>query len=270
MSMGAEARIIDEAENSFCGFCSFQLLDSDGSRIHGCGTAVQAPLHLESSAAVPATVHQSAPGERDLIILEAEFVHSDPLFFLELRAEEGVYLSGQWCVGGPWGSKASTLLAAVLPVKTQTLCEGAAGLDEAMDVDVVRAQSSPRAMGGQRRFVDCMACCAFSRLGAEELPNLRVRVEALPLGLGPLRVARATLVVPRDVWRIHKEARLRIWRAEQNQPPEDPARSGIESGASISSSAPPQPPGPQGAEDATLARRTPQTDGGPPAPCPIL
>lgn len=100
----AELKILDEADEAFVGYISVQSLDQDGIAGRTLGSHVQAPLQIVSAEGA-ATV-----------VMEAHFLASNPLFFLELRNEEQFYLWGRWWVGGPKHSEANQVCSLV-PIK---------------------------------------------------------------------------------------------------------------------------------------------------------
>ena len=72
----SEQKVLDTEDASFCGFCSFQIVDSDGLQKMNKGSALGGVLHVE----------KSSDGK---VYLVTEFA-ADPLYYLELQRDAGL------------------------------------------------------------------------------------------------------------------------------------------------------------------------------------
>lgn len=175
----AEKKVFDENDEAFCGYCSLMTLDQDGIACRTKGSTVKAPVQIVS-----------APGA-DPVQLEAHFLPTNPLFYLELRGEEQFYLWGQWWMDGPKHSE-SGQICTMVPMRMK---------------DCLKEQDkTANAFKGH-------AHCEVIKAGAKRLLEVDFATEERKL---KVKMARVTLAIPRAAWTEFKEHRVRLWKASKN------------------------------------------------------
>lgn len=83
----AKRKWFDESDESFCGFMSLMIVDSDGYAKKTKGMDIKGPLYMVSDGAAA-----------DPVVLETEFA-MNPLFFIQVPNDENLLLFGQWWIG---------------------------------------------------------------------------------------------------------------------------------------------------------------------------
>mmetsp|Transcript_4893 Transcript_4893/g.9964 ORF Transcript_4893/g.9964 Transcript_4893/m.9964 type:complete len:210 (+) Transcript_4893:68-697(+) len=180
MSEKAAAKVLDEKDEAFIGFCNVQLLDQDGIGMKTKGSSIQAPLHMVSEAGA------------GTVVLEALFEPSDPLFYLEVRCEEQYFLMAQmWLDGAKYSEDKA--LCSMIPVKTMDIKKqmektGTANFEGKAQIPVIRNWTK--------------RLCKVT--GATEEKKFTTK-------LSGLRVE-----IPRDAWMEYKQYRVRLWQSGKN------------------------------------------------------
>eukprot|EP00401_Gymnodinium_catenatum_P056637 CAMPEP_0117502692 /NCGR_PEP_ID=MMETSP0784-20121206/23942_1 /TAXON_ID=39447 /ORGANISM="" /LENGTH=200 /DNA_ID=CAMNT_0005297979 /DNA_START=85 /DNA_END=687 /DNA_ORIENTATION=- len=146
-------KVLDEANEFVCGFCSLQILDQDGYVKKQKGSNIEAPLHF-----------QSADG--DSVVLEAVFPLS-PLFFLQITNEEGNFLFGRCWIGeGSWSRTGQ--LCTLIPKDTQSIANKLEGAEFMVDAEMPFLQNSTTRLlkvkvgVKEQRFVTKVVSCTLS------------------------------------------------------------------------------------------------------------
>ncbi|CAE8618885.1 unnamed protein product, partial [Polarella glacialis] len=88
-------KVLDEDDETTCGFCAFCILDQDGYGKKTKGSSVDVPWHLASK-------------DGDSVVLEAE-LPANPLFFLQISSDEGNFFFGQWWLTDSGRSKTNQI-----------------------------------------------------------------------------------------------------------------------------------------------------------------
>merc|ERR1711862_913997 len=174
-----EKRVFDENDEAFCGYCSMQMLDSDGLPSRVKGGSVKAPVQIVSE-----------PGA-ETVVFEACFLTADPLFYLAIRSEEQFFLFGQWWMDGPKCSEGNTICTLV-PTKMQ---------------DCIKQQEkTPNPFSGK-------AICPMLRSSTTRLLSASFETEDKKF---LTKLAKVTLTMPRQAWLEYKGYRVRAWKASKN------------------------------------------------------
>eukprot|EP00445_Apocalathium_hangoei_P039056 CAMPEP_0203963612 /NCGR_PEP_ID=MMETSP0359-20131031/93523_1 /ASSEMBLY_ACC=CAM_ASM_000338 /TAXON_ID=268821 /ORGANISM="Scrippsiella Hangoei, Strain SHTV-5" /LENGTH=210 /DNA_ID=CAMNT_0050899543 /DNA_START=62 /DNA_END=694 /DNA_ORIENTATION=+ len=174
----AEKKVFDEEDEAFIGYCSFQTLDEDGIAGRTVGCSVQAPVHIISVAGA------------DDVVFEAQFLTSNPLFFLEMRNEERFYLFGQWWMDGPKYSEAKEF-SYMVPIRMQD-CHKMAETT----ANEFKAQAICDAIGSSSTRQMQVTCCTEEKKFKSKL-------------------AKVHLTIPRAAWLEYKAYRVRMWKASK-------------------------------------------------------
>lgn len=180
MSKGAAAKVLDEKDEAFIAFCSFQILDRDGIGLRTKGSSISAPVHLVSTAG------------SDTVILEAEFDANDPLFYLTIRNEEDFYLFGQvWMDSAKCNEDKA--LCTIVPISTQAICK-----------DMERSGSSNFAAKARCAFLKDAGKRAFTVTGATAEKKFQTKLAGI------------RIEISRDAWMEFKNYRVRFWQMGKN------------------------------------------------------
>jgi len=174
----AEKRVFDEVDEAFCGFVELWTLDQDGISGRTLGSSVKAPVHIVS------------PPEAAMVVMEAQFLAINPLFYLELRNEETYYLWGQWWMDGPSHS-ASKDIAALVPV---------------------RMQDCHKSMEKTPNEFKAQAMCDFLRNSTTRLLDVQCTTMEKKF---KTKLTKITLTMPREAWLEYKSYRVRVWKASK-------------------------------------------------------
>jgi len=186
-SKKAEKKVFDEADEAFCGYVSLQALDQDGISGRTIGSSVTAPVHIVS-----------APGD-DVVLMEAHFLATNPLFFLELRNEEQFYLWGQWWMDGP-SHAANKEICTLVPIRMQECHK--------------QQEKTPNEF-------KAAAMCDFLRNSTSRLLDVQLTTVEKKF---KTKLTKVTLAMPREAWMEYKAYRVRLWKASkamQGQEKED-------------------------------------------------
>lgn len=167
-------KFIDEEDEKFTGFCNLRILDQDGYEKKTKGSVIEAPLFME---------------KRDgKVILEAEFP-ADPLFYLAVQKEEGMYLMGQWWLGsGGWAR--TNQICSLIPKLTQAIhaaMEKSGGPTFEVSAEMPFLKNSP------------------SRLITVSFVSKEQRFTT--------KVVRASVQIPEADWSEYKQYRSRLWQS---------------------------------------------------------
>lgn len=177
----AEAKLLDEKDEAFCGFVHIQVLDQDGMQQKTLGGNVKAPLHMVSGEGTP------------VVELEAHFgVPVDPLFYLEVRNEENFFLWGQWWMDAPKWSEMNSFCNLV-PIKTT-------------DCHKNLEKSGNNTCTAQ-------ALCPFLKNSPDRLFEVTFTTKELKF---KTKLTKATIKIPREAWTEWKQYRVRMWKSGKN------------------------------------------------------
>jgi len=168
-------KFMDEGDESFTGFCCLQILDQDGYPRKTRGSAIEAPLFFEAKG-----------GAAGAVVLEAEFA-ADPLFYLQVANEEGVYLYGQWWTGaGGWCR--TNQIGAIIPKETN------------------KAHSE---IGDKGSFVADVEI-PFLQNAGDKLAKATFSVKEQRF---VTKVVKVSLEIPADHWQELKRYRSKLWQS---------------------------------------------------------
>jgi len=103
----SEKKVLNEDDSSFCGFSSFQIVDSDGLQKMNKGSTMSGVVHIEKSG-----------GKVELVTS----FPSDPLYYLELQRDAQLYLYGSMWYGEEKASKTNSI-GRIIPKSTKALID---------------------------------------------------------------------------------------------------------------------------------------------------
>jgi hypothetical protein len=176
----SKKKVLDENDESFCGFVGLQIVDSDGYAKKVKGMDIKGPLFMVSDGATG-----------DPVVLEAEFA-MNPLFYIQVPNDESLLMFGQWWIG----EKQSTLgtIGTAIPKSCQTALkdmEKSSSTDFTIDVEM------PLLKGAPTRLVK-------AQITTKEQKFIT-------------KVVKVKLEVPRASWQEWKEHRYRFTQFAKNQ-----------------------------------------------------
>lgn len=176
----AKRKWMDENDESFCGFMSLMIIDSDGYQKKTKGMDIKGPLYMVSDGAAG-----------DPVVLEAEFA-MNPLFYVQIPNEESLLLWGQWWIGE--NPSTLTTIGSMIPKPCPLIhkdMEKSGTTECTVDVEMPLLRGAP------------------SRLVKATISTKEVKFIT--------KVAKVRLEVPRASWMEWKEHRLRFWQFGKNQ-----------------------------------------------------
>jgi hypothetical protein len=172
-------KIFDEHDESFCGFMSLSLIDSDGYAKKTKGCEIKGPLYMVSEG------NSDGP-----VVIESEFA-LNPLFYLQVPNEDGLLIWGQWWLG----EKASPLT---------TICSAIPKLCQAAHKEMEKSSSSEFTL-------DAEAPLLKGAPGKLYKVTITTREQKFIT-----KVVKVTLEIPRSHWVEWKNHRLRFWQFNKN------------------------------------------------------
>lgn len=175
LTKGAK-RILDEPDENTCGFAAFFILDQDGYAKKTKGCALEVPWHLMSS-------------EGDTVVLEAE-LPANPLFFLQVSAEEGNFFWGQWWLGD------------AKRTKTNAIC----------DHIPKECKLIHKTLDGDKTDFEIQAQVPFLKDSSSKLVTVKLSTKEQKF---ITKVVKAQLTMPKAAWVEWKQYRLKLWRASK-------------------------------------------------------
>jgi hypothetical protein len=178
-SKKAEKKVLDESDEAFCGYCSIQTVDEFGILGRTLGCEVKAPLQIVSAEGA------------ETVVFEAQFLTTNPLWFLEIRNENQFFLCGQFWMDGPKRSESNTFCQFV-PIN-MTECHKQ--MDKTPDKFTAQAQ------------------CDLLRNSTSRLMQVNCMSEEKKF---KTKLAKVTLTMPREAWMEYKQYRVRLWKAGKN------------------------------------------------------
>merc|ERR1712083_77340 len=176
----AKAKFMDINDDAFCGFLNLQVLDSDGYSKKTKGMSQQAPLFLVSD-----------PASGDPVVIETEFA-VNPLFYVQVPAEENLYIFGQWWIGEKF-SQTSHICTTIPKACNQIHKE----MEKSGTTEFVLQAEMPFLRNASSRLLQATVASKEQRFVT--------------------KVAKVRLEVPRSAWMEWKEYRARFWQYGKNQ-----------------------------------------------------
>lgn len=172
----AEKRVFDEDDEAFVGYVSLQTLDQDGITGRTLGSNVKAPVHITTQG--------------NMVVMEAHFLATNPLFYLELRNEEQFYIWGQWWMDGPSHS-ASKEICSLVPLKMQDCHK--------------QQEKTPNEFTAK-------ALCEFLRNSTSRLLDVQFTTVEKKF---KTKLTKVTVSIPKEAWMEYKAYRVRVWKASK-------------------------------------------------------
>lgn len=198
----AAERVLDEADDFACGFCSLQILDHDGHPKRGKNVGAEGPWHFKL---LPngSPSHRSPGGS---VRFEARFA-PNPLFSTMIKPEADEYLMAWWWIGGDKHGRSNHLCALTPQSCKEMMNEASSSI------------ASPDRHGED--MVEVEAEAEVAALPGGCVNGTRCARVWFTLGLQRSHVARISAVVvemPLVWWREFKAYRLKLWHIQKAWP----------------------------------------------------
>jgi len=172
-------KMYDELDESFCGFMSLSLIDSDGYAKKTKGAEIKGPLYMVSEG------NSEGP-----VVIESEF-SLNPLFYLQVPNEDNLLVWGQWWLG----EKATplTTICSAIPKLCQTAHKE---MEKATSTEFTLDAEAPLLKGAPGKLYKVTVATREQKFIT--------------------KVVKVTLEIPRPYWVEWKNHRLRFWQFNKN------------------------------------------------------